>query len=251
MNCTRKCRSLLLVLAGLNSVAVCAGNVGPAGPGFSYIPSVSLQGGAFWANQGSSQHINIDGLIGDDFLVKSGSDFNGLVGVGLYWHGLDTKYAGFSYGVNAFYLPKTSVNGTVVQESLFDNLAYSYSVTNWPIYFGARTDVHNSFTDKVDITFDAGIGPNIIQAHNFKERSLDDGVTMPDHIFTNHTSTAFSAMGGVGLKLNNVLGSMPIECGYRFFYFGKGSFTRANDQVLNTLSTGYGYANAVLCSVTV
>ena len=247
-----KYRSLFLVLAGLNSsAAVFAGTMGPVNSGFSYIPHVSLQGGGFWASQGSAQHINIDGLIGDDFSVSSGDSSNGLVGVGLFWDVYRTRMADFSVGVDAFYLPNTSVKGIVTQEGLFDNLSYRYSVTNWPIFFGGRAEVHNSYTSKIDVTFDAGIGPNIIDAHNFGENSLDGGITLPDNIFKNHTSVAFAAMGGVGLKFNQLLGKASLECGYRFFYFGQGNLAKATSQVLDTLKTGDSYANAALCSITI
>ncbi|MGC1182021.1 hypothetical protein [Legionella sp.] len=252
---------LLLLLAGLNSSVVLAGSVGAAGPSFSYIPKVSLQLGGFWTTQGSRQHVDIDGLIGDQFSVRSGADSNGLVGVGLYWDGWTTAYADLSYGVNAFYLPHTSVSGYVTQENLFTNLAYSYSLTNWPIFFGGRADIHTSFLNEsfldnripsnISITLDAGIGPNIINAYNFKEYSLDGGITIPDRIFQSHSSVAFSAMSGAGLKFHDLFNKATLECGYRFFYLGQGNLSKANTQVLNTLKTGDSYANAALCAITI
>ena len=64
------------------------------------------------------------------------------------------------------------------------------------------------------------------------------------------TTTAFSATAGIGIKLNNVIKTIPLECGYRFFYLGKGHLNTLSDQVLNTLKTGDDYANAIICAVT-
>lgn len=47
-----------------------------------------LQLGWFTATQGKSQHVNIEGLIGDDFSVHKSSDQNFLAGIGYYFDGL-------------------------------------------------------------------------------------------------------------------------------------------------------------------
>ncbi|MES2198935.1 MAG: hypothetical protein V4489_02040, partial [Chlamydiota bacterium] len=75
--------------------------------------------GWFTANQGKSQHINIEGLIGDDFSVTKSSDQNFLLGLGYYFNGLDRSRISLSYGINAFYLAPTEVRGNVTQENLF------------------------------------------------------------------------------------------------------------------------------------
>lgn len=215
----------------------------------SYIPKMVIQGGGAFITQGSVQHININGVIGDDFSVEHHVTGNGIGGLGFYWHGLKTKYANLSYGVNAYYL-SAETTGKVIQEDIFTNLAYNYSLTNWPIYLSAKAELYNRFTSKANITLDAGIGPNIMNANNFKESTLAAD-TLPDNIFLSSTSVKFSAMAGIGLKLNNVFASAPIECGYRFFYLGEGSFHKANTQVFDELKTGHAYANTILCSITV
>ena len=86
---------------------------------------------------------------------------------------------------------------------------------------------------------------------DFHEKPLDGGITIPDHIFSGRTTTTFSAMAGVGIKLKEVFGQAPLECGYKFFYLGQGSFGKETEQVVNTLKTGNSYANAVMCSLTV
>ena len=89
-----------------------------------------------------------------------------------------------------------------------------------------------------------------MRADGFKERSLDK-VTVPDRIFASNTSTTFSATVGLGVKVNQFFGPAPLECGYRFYYLGNGSFNVANNQVLNNLSTGESYANAIMCAISV
>jgi len=69
--------------------------------------------------------------------------------------------------------------------------------------------------------------------------------------FVNKTTTEFSATAGASLNFDHVFGDAPLECGYRFFYLGQGSFNVINDQVKNTLKTGTVYANAVMCSVVI
>ena len=213
--------------------------------------NISLQLGGFTANQGRTQNIYIDGLIGDRFAVDQHNNSNGLVGVGYYLHPQENNPLNLSYGVNAFYLAKTNVSGVVVQEMLFTNLGYYYPTTNYPIYFAAKALVKNPENTPFNLTLDAGIGPNIIKTGTVRETSLDGGVTIPDQTFSGRTTAAFSAMAGVGVRINQVFGQAPLECGYRFFYLGQGDFNKLNNQILNNLSTGNSYANALLCSITV
>ena len=208
-----------------------------------------VQLGGFWNNQGAQQHINIDGLIGDEFTVNHGQGSNGLVGLGYYVDGQEKDRFKMAYGVNAFYLAKTSVSGNVLQENLFNNLSYGYHVTHYPVYAMAKSTIKTT-SSKYAITVDAGIGPNFMSTGGFKEQSLD-GITIPDNIFSSHTTTVFSATAALGVKFNNVFGKAPLECGYRFFYLGEGNFNKQTNQVVNTLKTGENYANALVCAVTV
>lgn len=210
---------------------------------------ISIQLGGHWSTQGKTQHVDIQDLIGDDFSVTDGDNGNGLVGVAYLIDGLERERFYLSYGINAFYLPKTAVNGLVTQESMFTNLSYQYHVTHYPIYALLKSTFKTSSPDKA-WTLDVGIGPNILNAHDFGEASLD-GITIPDQIFSNHTTATFSATAGAGLKFNHAFGQAPLECGYRFFYLGEGNFNITNNQVLNTLKTGHDYANAVQCSITI
>ena len=189
-------------------------------------------------------------MIGDHFSVNNHNDASGLVGVGYYLDGQRTNRFNLSYGINAFYLAKTGVNGLVTQEQLFTNLSYHYTTTNYPIYFGTKALIKNKKSDRYNITLDAGIGPNIITTSSVNEASLD-GITIPDKTYSGRTTAAFSAMAGVGIQMNNVFGHVPLECGYRFFYLGRGHFNKLSNQLINTLSTGNSYANALLCTLTI
>jgi len=208
-----------------------------------------LQLGGYWSIAGSQQHIAIQDLIGDTFIVTQNGGSNGLVGWGYFIDGQEEERFKMSYGINAFYLPKTSVAGNVIQEDLYTNLAYRYQLTHYPMYAVAKSTIKTKYP-RYDATLDVGIGPNFMQAQGFNETSLD-GITLPDTIFSSHTRTTFTATVGAGIKVNHFFGQVPLECGYRFFYLGQGHFNEATNQVLNTLNTGQVYANAVMCSITV
>lgn len=208
-----------------------------------------IQLGNFWSQQGKTQHIDIDGLIGNEFTNNHNQSSNGFVGLGYYFDGQNKEKFKLDYGINAFYLAKTTVTGNIIQEGLFNNLAYGYHVTNVPVYAAAKATIPTS-SSLFAITFDAGIGPNFMQTSDVHESSLD-GVTLPDHIFSGNTTTTFSATAGAGIKLTNVFGKAPLECGYRFFYLGQGHFNNTSNQVVNTLNTGTNYANAVMCAITI
>lgn len=209
--------------------------------------TIIFQVGGFNTTQGRAQHINIDSLIGDYFTVNHRNESNILLGLGYYVNGLERDKFRLLYGINAFYLAPTSVKGNVIQEQLFTNLSYRYSITHYPIYIATKAFI-NTNSDKYSITCDLGIGPNIIQTGDFSEQSLDGGMTLPDNAFTGQTNVALSATAGLGIKFNNVIGHLPLEVGYRFFYLGQGSLSKNNNQILNTLKTGNTYANALIFS---
>lgn len=204
---------------------------------FDFCGEGVLQLGWFTATQGKSQHVNIEGLIGDHFSVSKSSGQSVLVGAGYYLDGMDMGEAEVQYGINAFYLSPTRVSGEVTQEDLFTNLSYHYSRTNYPIYAAAKAMI------SCGIVFDAGIGPNFVNTSGFKERSLDGGITVPDKIFSGKTTVAFSATFGLGWRIYQ-----SFEVNYRFFYLGQGELKKVNNQVKNTLRTGHSYANALFVS---
>lgn len=208
-----------------------------------------IQFGGFLSYQGKAQFGGIQGEIGDFYTIRTHQGSNFLLGAGYYLDGTENNLFNLSYGVNAFYLPKTFVHGYVVQELMFTNLEYDYSITNIPV-FGAAKATFNTISNNYALTLDTGIGPNFMSTARFYERHVTGSTCLSDHSFSGHASTAFAAMIGAGIKLKNIFNtSTPLECGYRFFYLGGGELSKNSDQLLNTLKTGQGHANALLCSV--
>lgn len=210
--------------------------------------------GGYWSSQGSQQTIDINGLNGDEFTVTNGHGKNVVVGAGYFFDGHHVNFPSIpavdlTYGLNFFYLAKTSVSGEVIQEQLYNNLAYSYNVTHYPLYALARATLrHEQKYLPSAVTIDGGIGPNFMEISKFTETPLNNH-TSPDTIFAGKNTVAFSATAGLSLRVNNPFFKMPLEIGYRFFYLGQGNFTKLNDQVLTTLNTGNNFGNALLCSI--
>ena len=204
-----------------------------------------LQLGAFTATQGSQQHIGITDLVGDDFSVTTPTAQNVLVGLGYYFNEFNTNQVSLAYGLDAFYLAPTTVEGDVTRETSTD-LSYQYSLINYPIYFAGKILLHSS--PKYDVTIDVGVGPNFISTSDFTESSLD-GQALPDQIFSGNTTIALSAMAGFGLRINDVIGKLPLEIDYRCFYLGQSHLNQLTGQTNNALETGDNYANALLLSL--
>lgn len=206
--------------------------------------------GGFRSTQGKSQFIGINGLIGNQYIVNQNHDYQAILGLGYYLNGFEKSFLNLWYGINVFYLPMTDVKGNVIQENLFNNLNFRYSIDHLPVYVALKANINNK-TNQYAITIDLGIGPNMITTSHYHEHSLDGGVTIPDDAYAGRTRIAFSTMAGVGIKVNNILGCIPLECGYRFFYLGQNEFNRKTSQLLSNFKTGQSYANALLCSVSI
>lgn len=202
--------------------------------------------GAFQAEQGKAQQVGIEGLEGDDFTVNSHPSQQGLLGLGYYLNGFERDTYRLWYGLDAYYLSPSTVSGEVIQEQSFTNLSYRYSIANYPVY--AATKLWLKGDGDYDVTLDAGVGPNWIKTYGFSETPLNDNA-LPDSIFSGQTSVALSATAGIGVTFHHVLGDLPLECSYRFFYLGQGKLHVINDQVNQALTTGYSYANALMLSI--
>lgn len=207
-----------------------------------------FQFGGYWGTAGKSQHININGAIGDQYNASGRHASNALLGLGYY-----TKYHYFhdhalQYGVNAFYLNDMTVNGTINQENLFTNLSYYYDLKHLPVYAMFKMPQVFKLPSHFAVAADVGIGPNIMFLSRVNEQSLDGGVTLPDNAFGSRTDVTFSATAGFNIHfLQPALRS--ISCGYRFFYLGDAKFKRNTSQLQNTLTTGTSYANALMCQM--
>ncbi len=204
--------------------------------------------GYFSATQGRAQNVEIKTLVGDQFTLTNSRSNNGLIGLGIYREGYTQAPVDVMFGLNAYFLGPTQVDGTVIQEHLFTNLDYHYSITNYPLYVAAKA-VYHPDSPWYRLTAGVGLGPNFIYSGQFRENSLDQGITLPDRAFTSTTSVAFSATFGVGVQLMQLIPKHPVECGYRFFYLGQGTMATLTDQIITHLNTGNNYANAVMCGV--
>jgi hypothetical protein len=207
-----------------------------------------LQVGKFYASFGKEQFVPIQGLVGDNFTITDGHDSNYFFGLGYFKELLHTDSMQVLVGLNGFYLAKTKVQGDVQQEQLFTNLSYHYYITQFPIYAAGKILFATPY-DRCKVSFDMGLGPNIMVTSDFKETSLDGGETIPDKIFKGQTTAPFSATAGLGLRFNRVIGPVAVEIGYRFFYLGNGSLKNTNSEVVGDLDTGNSYANSFIVSL--
>lgn len=206
-----------------------------------------FEGGIYFPSEGQSQDIPIEGLIGDYFTVDNQTDVASIFGAGFLFKGIRHNNFGLDYGVNFFYLAKTQVSGDIEQELIFNNLSYEYTVSHLPVYAVAKA-FWTMPESNLSFTFDIGVGPNFMTVNNYQDWS-NDGTSIPDNAFSgsdNH-STVYSAMAGVGVKINNL--TFPLEFGYRFFYLGEGSLEPRTDQILDDLKTGKIYANALFVTL--
>lgn len=208
-----------------------------------------VQLGGYWGTAGEEQNLNIRYLLGNHYTLTSKTSSNGLFGLGYYVNGLDRDRFHLDYGINGFFLANTRVGGQIVQEQRFTNLNYRYAIQHIPVFFAAKALLKHQ-SNQYNITFDAGIGPNVMKVNQYQEKPLNE-FTIPDNGFSSHTQATFAAMAGLGVRINHVFGEAPLECGYRFFYLGQGQLQRNNNQLLNTLKTGNAFGNALLCSITV
>lgn len=246
---TKHGSAVLALLSTLSCSASFAGSMGPVSSAFK--GHFLAQIGGYSAIQGKAQTIHIaENLIGNRYTVTTHNQGNGLVGLGYLFDGpvIQGKFP-LSYGINAFFLGQTSVRGYIIQEDEFVNLSYRYKVQHIPLYFVAKT-VLDTKVEKLKLAVDAGIGPNFMSASHYREQALASFV-VPDQAFSGRSNTTFSTTVGASLRFMSAPDSIPLECGYRFFYLGQGKFHTSNEQILNTVKTGDNYANAFVCTVTV
>jgi hypothetical protein len=220
-------------------------------PAYAFNPGeVLIQGGGFIGTSGESQHINIEGLIGNDYTLDNQNSGNGFVGLGYLFHTYKSEKLTFDVGLNAFYFFQTDVKGDIVQEEMFENLSYEYGVTSLPVYVAGKAGFA-IVPHQIAFTLDGGLGVNFLTTRNYEEKSLD-GMTIPDNMFSGETTSTFSAMAGLGFKFINV-GRSPVslELGYRFFYLGEGELNPKSDAVTDNLYTGSTFANALIFTVSI
>jgi len=211
--------------------------------------TVPVELGTYTASAGKAQNINLQGFVGNQYTAKGSQNWNGLVGIGYFVDGFTKKRSQISYGVDGFYLAKSSVSGYITQEHFSPNLTYKYDMQNIPVYIATKATIETS-SDQYNFVIDAGIGPNFMRTSHYTE-SPTNQFAMTNAFFAAQTNVAFSAMAGAGVRVNNAFGKAPLVCGYRFFYLGQGSLHANNSALINSLKTGPVYANAVTCGVVV
>lgn len=207
---------------------------------------IYLQGGVFFASGNDSQDIGITGLIGNEYTTDNHDNSNALIGLGYFFDITQVEHFLLQLGVNAFYFFETNYQGDIIQEQMFHNLSYSYDVNHLPVYLALK-GIFNHEDERLGLTFDVGIGPNFIRTSDYQEQPLDN-ITIPDNAFSGKTTTQLSAMAGVGIIVYDVVASVDLELGYRFFYLGEGEFNAQNPAYENELKTGALNANAIILS---
>lgn len=197
--------------------------------------------------QGAQQLINIQSSFGNIYTVNSNSDNVFLIGVTFLKPVAIDAPALFSFGASAYYFSPASVTGTIFLERNFPNLSYHFETQNIPLYATGKAVLIKQ-DNPFSLVLDAGIGPNFMQTQNYYERSLDDGITIPNQTFKGSSTIKFSAMAGLGIKLNNLDKLSLVEFGYKYFYLGEGQLN-PHTQVLNHLSTRTINAHALVLTL--
>jgi hypothetical protein len=172
------------------------------------------------------------------------------LGLGYFVQVGEMDNSSFSVGLEGYYLSKTSVGGNILVEQQFENLGYGYEARHIPVLLSAKANISKP-SSKYGLILSGGIGPNFVETSNYKEHSLDGGITIPRDSFVGKSSIKLSASMGVGIELKEAIGKRPIDCGYRFFYLGRTGLNRNNALINNNLSTGSNYAHAFICSAKV
>ncbi|MDR3442679.1 MAG: hypothetical protein P4L65_06635 [Legionella sp.] len=238
----------LTVLSTFNSTVSIAGTMGTAATD-SRKGHFIAQIGGYGADQEATQTIRLpQNVFSSRYTVDSSNQGSGLVGVGYFFNGpLLLEHAQLTYGANAFFLGQTSVNGRIVENNL-RNFAYRYNIQHLPLYFAAKALINTNY-DKFKLALDAGIGPDFMSLSGYREVALNSSIARRP--FSDTNQAIFSATAGISIRFSPSPESLPIECGYRFFYFGQGQFDIRSHQANNALQTGNGYANAVVCGVSI
>lgn len=203
--------------------------------------------GGFISSQGTRQHINLNGLVGNEYFPTQKHSGNVIVGTGFLLPGMSNDTVALEYGVQLYYLPKITSAGSIYVENVLPNLTYKYGMSFLPLYANAKLNIATQY-DKTKATLDFGIGPDFMMLTGYRERALTTA-TIPNSFYSKQSQTQLTAMFGVGVKSDQFPGGGALEVGYRFFYLGTGDFAPNNSQVLTRFNTGPIYANSVILTI--
>lgn len=222
---------LVLPLSNANAFDVPLGELG-------------LSLGGTKVHQGVSQFVGIQDTFGNIHQAYNSNETLFASGISYSFDLFSKKNIDLLFGASVYYLSDAKVNGVILLERTFPNLSYHYETRNIPLYVTAKSIWHDS-NKKLSFVADVGVGPNFMKTKNYSERSLDNGVTIPNQAFSGSSEVKFSAMAGLGLRVNNVWKATSIEVGYKYFYLNEGRLT-PKPQVLNQLKTGNIDAHALM-----
>jgi len=204
---------------------------------------LSLEGGVYHGKIGEAQDVETAGLFIDRYDIDSTYHNAGLIGLGYFFC---LPQSPVYFGVNAYYLTRTTVKGTIFIDQIFPDLNYSYTIKQFPIYASVKATL--PFNNGNGINLMAGVGPNIIKIQNYNEFVNEGGLTAPLDTYDSTTSVRLSAMAGIGITFSDFSNGLPIELGYRFFYLGDGALESNFDDV-EDLNTGAMFAHALVVSI--
>ena len=203
----------------------------------------NLSLGGAYVYQGQEQLIDIKKTFGNIHTVTHQDNMTFLAGAGYLLNAFERDTVNIALGASIYYLSPAKVEGVILVERTFPNLAYQYKTTNSPLYAEAKA-VWQSQNVPVALVIDAGVGPNFIRTEDYYERSADGGVTIPNQAFQGERTVKLSAMAGIGLRFNQVFSDNSLEVGYKYFYLNEGKLN-PKPQVLNHLKTANINAHAL------
>ena len=211
---------------------------------------LALSLGIATASQGKAQIVPVQGVPDDRYNLLDKHDQNIVLGLSYMLPIKNATQSSLRIGLNTFYFVKTAVKGNITQMLAFTNLGYQYQVSHIPFLLTAKKLI-NLPRSHLKTAVQFGVGPDLLIINNYKERSLDGGVTLPNNSFKSKTNIAFSAMAGVSLIFDNLIKKRPLELGYRFFY-SQGGKLKINSTIVNAaLKTGPSYLSALVLSTKV
>lgn len=207
-----------------------------------------LELGGTYSSQSPTQVIAIsEGSLGNIHSVYRSKDLRFLTGLGYFFDILVENPLSIGFGPQIYYQGKNNTAGLIFIERAFPNLDYLYQTKNIPFYAALKAKWQGQ--DEVSsLVFNLGLGPNFVKTKGYYERSLDDGVTIPNQAFSGQSRTHFSAMAGLGLQFKIPNNKFAFEIGYKYFYLGEGAL-KPRPGFLNSLTTGYQNTHAFTLSL--
>lgn len=237
---TRIAKLMLAVLSSLTLNTYAALSL-PSGQGV-------LELGGTYSSPAPTQLITIgEGSLGNIHSVYYNNDPRFLAGLGYFFDALSYNPLSLGLGPQIYYLERNNTSGLIFMERAFPNLDYHYQIQNIPLYAALKLKWQGQDTVS-SFVLNLGLGPNFIKTKNYYERSLDDGLTIPNQAFSGQSRTRFSAMAGLGLQFKIPNNKFAVEVAYKYFYLGEG-ILNPRPGFLNALTTGYQNTHALTLSM--